>query len=330
MRDYSTVRWGILGAGNIANRLAEGVNFLPDAELAAVGSRDLEKANAFADKHQIPRRYGSYEELVNDPDLDVIYVATTHNFHREHSLLALNAGKHVLCEKPFTINAGEAEEIVAAAQAKNLFVMEAMWTRFFPLMYRVRDLLREGAIGTPWLVQSDFGFKATFNPSSRLFDPNLGGGALLDVGVYTLSFASMVLGEPSKISGVATLGQSGVDEVVGITLGYPSGAVADLYTTVRANTPHEATILGDKGRIRIERSWWRPDHLTISHDSEGEEGVHMPWDSSGFNYQAAEVCRCLREGKIESDVMPHAESISIMRTMDELRSQWGLKYPGEG
>src|ERR1043166_761118 len=168
MKDYSTIRWGILGAGNIANRLAEGVNFLPDADLLAVGSRDIEKANAFADKHQILRRYGSYEELVSDADIDVIYVATTHNFHREHSILALNAGKHVLCEKPFTINAREAEDIVAAAKSNNLFVMEAMWTRFFPLMYRLRELIKQGTVGAPWLVQADFGFKAGFNPASRL------------------------------------------------------------------------------------------------------------------------------------------------------------------
>src|SRR5215813_12044980 len=192
MNKLEVVRWGILGAGSIANRLAEGVLVLPDAKLTAVGSRSQEKADAFADKYGIPNRHASYDALVNDPEVDVIYVATPHNFHKEHSILALNAGKHVLCEKPFTINECEAKEIVSVAQAKGLFVMEAMWTRFFPIMGKVRKLLKAGEIGEPYLLHADFGFKGTFNPEGRLYNPNLGGGALLDVGVYPISLASMI------------------------------------------------------------------------------------------------------------------------------------------
>lgn len=322
-------RWGILGAGNIARRFCEGVQALPDARLVAVGSRDQAKADAFGEQFGIPHRHGSHQALVDDPEVDAIYVATTHNFHKEHGLLALNAGKPVLVEKPFTINAREAEELVAAARAKGLFLMEAMWSRYFPLTYRLRELLREGAIGRPWMVQADFGFQAGFNPSSRLFDPNLGGGALLDVGVYPVSFASMILGTPDRVVGLATLGHTGVDEVAGITLGHPGGEIAVVYTCVRTNTPQEAYILGGGGQIRIHAPWWRPDRMTVSRSGKADEEILMPFGSTGFNYEAAEVGRCLREGKLESDVLPLDESVAIMRTMDSLRAQWGLKYPME-
>ncbi len=329
MPDYSVVRWGILGPGSIANRFAEGAHALPDARLIAVGSRDRSRADAFADKYGIPNRHGSYESLVQDPDVDVIYVATPHNFHHEHSLLALNAGKPILCEKPFTINEGEARDVMELARAKRLFAMEAMWTRFFPAMYRVRELLSQGAIGNPKIVYADFGFRGKFDPKGRLFNPDLSGGALLDVGVYTVSFASMVLGEPARIAGLAALGETGVDEQAGMVFGYANGAQAVLSTSIRANTPHSAAIVGEEGTITIHPSWWKPDRLTVSSSDQADEEVHLPYESTGFNYEAAEVARCLRAGKLESDIMPLNESLAIMRTMDTLRSQWGLRYPME-
>lgn len=328
MSDLRTIRWGVIGPGSIAKSFCKGVAVLPDHEVAAVGSRTLAKANTFGDEFGIPRRYSSYQELADDPDLDAIYVSTPHPYHKENSLQALNAGKAVLCEKPFTINEGELQELVDTARVKNLFLMEAMWTRFFPLMYRVRELLREGAIGEVRMVQADFGFRAGFDPKGRLFDPELGGGALLDVGVYVTSLSSMVLGTPDKITGVATLAPTGVDEQAAAVLGHPNGAVSLLFSAVRTNTPHVAYLNGDAGRITIHSPFWKPERMTLTRDGK-DELIEMPMEGSGFNYEIAEVGRCLRAGKTESDVMPLAESLSIMRTMDTLRKQWGVRYPSE-
>jgi predicted dehydrogenase len=329
MPDYTTVRWGILGAGSIAKRFSEGVQSLPDAEVVAVGSRTQEKADAFADEFGIPHRHASYEALVADPDVDVVYVATPHPMHKVNTMLALNAGKPVLCEKPFTINAREAEEAVRTAREKQLFLMEGMWTRYFPAMYEVRRLLKEGAIGEPRMLQADFGFRGTLNPEGRLFNPALGGGALLDVGIYPVSLSSMIFGEPDRVTGLATMAETGVDEQAGIVLGYPGGQIAVLSTAVRTNTPWDAVILGTDGRISIHSPWWKPEKLTVVRSGQPDETIELKSEGTGFNYEAAEVGRCLRAGQLESGVMPLDETVSVMRTLDTLRSQWGLKYPME-
>lgn len=327
-KDYSTVRWGILAPGNIAKRFAQGVQALPDATVVAAGSRAKEKADAFSDALGIPNRYGSYEALVADPEVDIVYVASPHPFHKEHTLLALNAGKPVLCEKPFTINAAELEEVVRVAREKKLFLMEGMWSRYFPAMVRVRELLAEGAIGEVRLLEADFGFRAGVNPEGRLFNPALGGGALLDVGVYVVSLASMLLGTPDRIASLATLGETGVDEQSAMLFGYPNGQLAVLSTAVRTNTPHKATIVGTDGRIVIHPRWWNPEKLTLTRGGKDEE-IAVPFEGNGFNYEAAEAASCLRAGKLESDIMPLDESLSILKTLDTLRAQWGLKYPME-
>jgi len=329
MAGYEVVRWGVLGAARIAQRFVEGVQSLPDHRVAAVGARDGARAAEFARRHGIPRSHQGYDALVADPEVDIVYVATTHNFHKEHSLLALNAGKPVLCEKPFTISRAELEVVVRAAREKRLFLMEGMWTRFFPAMARLRDLLREGAIGEPLLVQADFGFKAAFDPSSRLFDPNLGGGALLDVGVYVVSFASMVLGSPDRVAGFASKAPNGVDDLDGIVLGHPSGAVAVLATAVRANTPHQAVVVGSEGRILVPPAFWKPERLVLSRNGRPDEEIHLPSESTGFQHEAREAARCLRQGLLESPVMPLDESLAIMGTLDALRAQWGVRYPME-
>lgn len=322
------IRWGILGPGNIANRLVEGVSVHSDAEVLAVGSRDIQRANAFADRWGIPRRYGSYEELVRDPDVDIVYVATPHPFHAPCSLLAIEAGKAVMCEKPFTVNAPEAKSVVEAARRKNVFVMEAMWTRFFPLMARVREIVASGEIGEVRLVHADFGFRAAFNPESRLFSPALAGGGLLDVGVYPISLASMLLGTPNRVSGLATIGETGVDESAAITLGYPSGALASITTGVRITTPQFAVICGTEGSIHIPSPWWVPERMTVR---KGRATVEYcePKMASGFEYEVAEAGRCLREGLKESPILPLDESVAIMDTMDQLRALWGVRYPME-
>lgn len=323
------VRWGILGPGSIANSLAKGVAALPDAEVYAVGSRDRIKADIFAERHGIPVRYGSYQELVDDPKVDVVYVATPHTFHAEHTLLALNAGKPVLCEKPFTINERELEQVVRVARKRKLFLMEAMWTRFFPVMVKVRALIAAGAIGDVRMVEADFGFRTNVNEEGRLFNRALGGGALLDVGVYTVSFAQMILGAPNRMTGLATIGETEVDEQSAFILGFPSGALAILSTAVRTNTPHIATVIGTEGIITVPTNWWKPNRLVLARSGKAEETIELPANEAGFVYEAEEVGKCLRAGKLESDVMPLSQSLSIMRTMDTLRSQWGLQYPME-
>jgi predicted dehydrogenase len=323
------IRWGIIGTGNIARQFARGLAVLPDAELVAVGSRTAAAAEAFAEAFDVPHRHGSYEDLAQDPDVDVVYVATPHSLHRPNTLLCLRAGKAVLCEKPFAINAAQAGEMIGLAREKGLLLMEAMWSRFFPAMARVRDLLAAGAVGQVWLLTADFGFRARFDPSSRLFDPALGGGALLDVGVYAVSLASMVFGSPSRVAGLAHLGPTGVDEQAGIILGYEGGPLAVLATAIRTATPQEAMLMGSDGHIRIHPRWWMPTRLTLSVSGQEDEIFELPFTGNGYNYEAAEVMACLRAGKLESEVMPLDETLSIMRTLDQLRAQWGLKYPME-
>jgi predicted dehydrogenase len=327
--DYSTVRWGILAPGNIAKRFAEGLKALPDAKLVAVGSRTQEKADAFADEFDAPNRHGSYQALVDDPNVDIVYVASPHPLHKEHSLLALNAGKAVLCEKPFTINAAEAREVIETARRKNLLLIEGMWSRWFPAMARLRELVREGAIGDVRMVQADFGFRAGVNPEGRLFNPALGGGALLDVGVYCVSFAAMLLGTPSRIEALATLGETGVDEQSAVLLGYPKGEIALLSTAIRTNTPQEATVIGTDGHIKLPSPWWNPKTLVVKRGGQDTETLDVPYESNGFHYEAAEAMRCLREGKTESDVLPLDETVAVMETLDAIRARWGLKYPME-
>lgn len=325
----NVVHWGILGAGNIARSFATGLRVLPQARLTAVGSRSLEKAHRLGDEFQIPHRYGSYEELAADPAVEVIYVATPHSFHKEHSLLSLEAGKAVLCEKPFTINAQEAREVIACARRKRLFLMEAMWTRCLPIMAQVREWLAVGAIGEPRLLTADFGFRAEVNPAGRLFNPALGGGSLLDIGVYTVALAFMVFGAPpARITGLAHLGETGVDEQAAFILGYGQGQLALLSSAIRTNTPQEARIDGTQGRIRID-SFWRATRATLAVDSQEPQTVERPFEGNGYNYEAAEVMRCLEAGKLESDLIPLEETLSIMETLDEIRRQWGLQYPME-
>ena len=325
----SRTRWGILGAGSIAGRFSEALAALPEAETLAVGSRSQETADKFALANGYSRAYASYEDLAADPDVDVVYVATPHPFHAENAELCLRAGKAVVCEKPFTVNAAEARQLVELARERDLFLMEGMWTRFFPLMGRLRRLLSEGAIGEPRMVSVDFGFRAPMDPSSRLFDPKLGGGAMLDVGVYCVSFASMVLGEPRRGIGLSHLGETGVDEQFAAVLEHGAGRISSVTAGTRTASPHEATVLGTEGYVRIHSAWWRPEAMTISRPGQKDEVVREPTEENGFRYEAAEIMRCLSAGEKESQIMPLDETVAVLRAMDAIRAAWGLRYPGE-
>ncbi len=322
-------RWGILGTGSIAHLFANGLKSAADAELIAVGSRSQGAADKFADEFNVPNRHSSYADLANDPQVDAIYVSTPHPFHKENALLCLQAGKAVLGEKPFAMNAREGEMMIELAHTRQIFLMEAMWTRFLPAIVKVRELLAEGVIGEVRMLNADFGFRTEFNPKGRLFDPTLGGGALLDVGVYPVSLASMIFGEPTRIVSMADLGQTGIDEQSAIIFGYGQGQLALLSSAVRTNTPQEAVLNGTRGQIRIHTPWWRASRLTLSINGQADQQIDVPYEGNGYNYEAEEVGRCLRAGQTESAVMPHAETLSILRTMDRIRAQWLLKYPME-
>jgi predicted dehydrogenase len=243
--------------------------------------------------------------------------------------MCFEAGKPVLCEKPFTINADQAREAVALAQQRKLFVMEATWMRFTPLMVELRGLLSEEVIGEVRMINADFGIRVEFDPMFRLFDPELGGGGLLDVGIYTLSLAQMILGTPTQTVGLAELGQTGVDEQSAAVLGYAGGQLAVLQSAIRTETPQEATIMGTEGWIRIHSPWWMPEAMTIYKHDLAPQLIEVPFTANGYTYEAAEVHRCLREGALESPLMPWEETVAIMETMDALRGQWGLRYPIE-
>ena len=324
----STVRWGILGTGNIARQFAKGLDELPGTQLAAVGSRTRASAEAFAKAFGISTYYPSYEALAAS-DVDAVYVATPHTLHRDNTIMLLKAGKAVLCEKPFAINHAEAAEMVATARKRGVFLMEAMWTRFLPHMVRLRELLAEEVIGELRMLQADFGFRVDVNPEGRLFNPELGGGALLDVGVYPVALAHALFGPPTDIKGFANLGATGVDEEAATLFRHSGGRLALLSAAIRLNTPQEATLIGERGHIRLHSGWWRPSGFTVYRSGADPETVEPPCPLNGYNYEALEVGRCLREGLSESGTMPLDESLAILKTLDALRDQWGLRYPVE-
>ena len=322
-------RWGILGTGQIAHKFATGIAALPDQLVTAVGSRTLAAARQFGLEFHIDRMHDSYEALAADPTVDAIYVATPHTFHCENTLLCLRAGKPVLCEKPFAINQGEAERMVNEARTRRLFLMEAMWSRFLPALAEVRRLLADGAIGQPRLLTADFGFRTEVNPHGRLFDPHLGGGALLDVGIYPLSLAWMIFGAPATIQAHAHVGSTGVDERTGILLGYDAGELALLSCAVTTDTPQEAVILGDAGRITIPTAWWMGDRIVLQPARKTAQTIALPYIGNGYSHEAMAVAACVRSGKLESDVMPLDETLAIMGALDAIRHQIGVRYPTE-
>jgi predicted dehydrogenase len=325
-----TIRWGIIGTGKIASDFTGDLALLDDATVVAVGSRQQQTADAFADRFAIPHRHASYEALVADPDVDAVYVSTPHPGHHAAALLGIEAGKAVLVEKPFTLNASQAEELVAAARAKRTFLMEAMWTRFLPHMRRIRELLTSGVLGDIRTVTADHGQRfLPPDPTSRLYDPALGGGALLDLGIYPVSFASFVLGTPERVTAVSDPTTTGVDAQTSIVLQYAGGEHAVLTTTLGASTANVATIVGTEGRIEIDRTWYQPTSFTLTLRSGSTERFAEPRVGHGLRFEAVEVGRCLRGMRLESSHMSLDETLKVMTTLDEVRRQIGLGYPGE-
>lgn len=324
------LRWGIISTGKIAVQFAEGLKQVKDAELVAVGSRTQDAADEFGARFSIPRRYGSYEELASDPDVDIVYIGTPHSHHYDNSLMCLKAGKHVLCEKSFTVNARQAAEVIALARKKKLFLMDAVWSRCLPAYEELRSILAKGTLGDIRMVNVDFGFSFPFDAKNRLFDPKLAGGALLDIGIYAVQMASLVYGgQPKTIDTHAEFGKTGVDEQAGIVLGYEGGRMAVFTLSFQSETTQEANIMGRAGRVKVHRQFWHPEGLTVTMQGKPDKLIKRPIKGNGYNYEAIEVMKCIRAGKTESALMPLDETLGIMKTMDAIRAKWGFKYPME-
>ena len=323
----SNFRWGILGTGGIARDFVEDLKLVDGHRVVALGSRSLSKAQSFITDISDATAFGSYEELVNHRHIDAIYVATPHPMHQEHTELALNAGKPVLCEKPFAISAIEVESMVSTATKNNVALLEAMWTRYLPHIAQLREILASGVLGKIQTVEADHGQRLADQNIPRLVDPALGGGALLDLGIYPVSFAHLVLGAPSKITASATMTTRGVDSQTSAIFDYEDGAQAIINTTMIAQTPCRAVISGLAGRLEIDRTFYNPASMrVILFDGTVTEYPNI-YVGHGLREQAVEMARVVRAGLLESPLMPWKESVSVMKTMDEIRSQIGLVYP---
>ena len=318
--------WGIIGPGRIAHKFAEGLNVINDGNLFAIASNNKDRADHFAKKHNVNEVYYSYKELVNDPNVDAIYIATPHRFHFEQTKLALEAGKPVLCEKPFTVNANEAEILIDIAKANNIFLMEGLWTRFLPSYKKAKSWIDGGLIGDIKLLQSTFGFSFPFEPEDRKFNHNLAGGALLDLGVYNISVSQWVTGEnPKSFSAFGTIGKTNVDEMVAVTLEYDCGIVSQLNCNLLTTNNNEFIIYGTKGHIKIHRMFWSSTKVSLVTE-EREVIESCPFRANGFEYQTEEVMRCINEGKLESPTMALQDTLTNMKLMDSIRKEIGLKY----
>lgn len=323
------VGWGILATGGIAHAFTRDL-VAHGHRVAAVGSRSADNARAFAGKWGIERAHGSYDELVADPGVDIVYVATPHTFHAANAAAALDNGKHVLVEKAFTVNAAEARAVAGLGRSKGLLVMEAMWTRFLPHMAYVRSVIERGLLGDVRSLHADHTQRLPADPAHRLNTPDLAGGCLLDLGVYPVSFAHDILGDPVEITGRGTLSDTGVDVSVATVLRHGNDAVSTSYSSMRTKGPNTAVILGTEGRIEIDSVWYYPATVTVR-DTAGQELERFdePVTGRGMQYQAAEAERLITAGEVESPLMTHDQSIAVMATMDAVRAQTGVRYPGE-
>jgi predicted dehydrogenase len=323
------LRWGILATGGIAHSFAGDLR-TAGLDITAVGSRRADAATAFAGEFGIPHAHGSYADLVADPEVDIVYVATPHPSHAENAILALQAGKHVLVEKPFTLNATEAALVRDVARSEGLLAMEAMWTRYLPHMVRIRQLLEEGALGEIRAVLADHTQRISTDPAHRLNALELGGGALLDLGIYPVSFAWDILGAPDTIAASATLGPTGADSEVATIFTHPSGAVSTTLAAAHAAGPNTAHIIGTEGRIHIDSVWYAPTSFRL-HSADGTvaEEYTSEVEGRGMQYQALAAEEYVESGRNDSDLLPIDETVAIMQTLDEVRSLIGVRYPVE-
>jgi predicted dehydrogenase len=322
------IRWGVNATGGIATRFADSMTRVAGGEIIAVASRSTERAAEYADSWHVERRYDAQEALAADPDVDAVYIATPHSRHEADALGFLEAGKHVLCEKPFAINAAQGERMIAAAEARGLFLMEAVWSRFLPGYRTITDVIAAGRIGTPLLVEADFGFRHPMDPTHRLFDLGQGGGALLDLGIYPLQLCLHVLGPIAQVAGVATIGETGVDEQVAAVLRHDSGGLGVIKAAITTPLTCAGRISGSGGTIEIPAFMHCPVSITVNVPT-GSETIDCSWTGDGLEPEIEEVHRCLAAGLTESPLMPLSETRALAAAMDDIRHQIGLRYPGE-
>lgn len=328
------LRWGILGTGGIASSFTEDLSLSALGEVVAVGSRTSAGADAFCQRFGVERGYGSYEALVDDPGVDAVYVATPHPFHHAGAVLAIEAGKPVLVEKPFTVSRQEAEDLVRRARARGVFLMEAMWTRCLPHFGELRKIIDSGRIGKVRMLLAEHGFRFPYDLESRIYAPELGGGGLLDLGVYLLWLASFVFGAPERFAVSSAPAATGVDAQMALAFSYAEGQQAMLSTSIETLLPNRAVICGSEGRIELEATWYRPTRIavipTLAMASSGEaELFDGRAPGNGLRFEAEEVARCLAAGWTESPLVPLDETLSVMGQMDEIRARIGLRYPFE-
>ena len=326
-------KWGVIGTGKIANRFATALNNIPDeAEFYAVGSRKQKTADEFAAKYNAKKAYEGYDALMADPEIDVVYIGTPGKFHYDDVVRAFEAGKNVLCEKSLTSNAKEAAELIKLAREKNLFFMEAMWTRFFPVHVKIRELIAAGAIGDLRGLVANFSAVAPGSAKdvNRFWDVNLGASALLDIGAYGISFASSLLGKPEQITGVAYIGEAGFDYQNSASIRYAEGRIATIMSSQTSYDVKECVVFGTEGKIEIDDPWYKPVSMTLTRAGKAPEAMDFPLDGfNGYEYEIREVMNRIEQGEKESEIMPLDETLEVIKTMDQLRSQWGFSFPGE-
>ena len=313
-----TYKWGILGAARIAEKFADGLKVLPNAELYAIASRSYERAEEFKGKHGFAKAFGSYEEMLADPELDIVYIATTNNLHFEHTMMCLEAEKAVLCEKPFASDSSQVEKMVNKAREKNVFLMEAIVSRFVPSMIQFKEQIENGAVKKPLLLQCNFGFISPFDPYNRIYNPELGGGSIPDIGIYPIFTAMLLFGKPVSIKVMSVPAPTGTDWTTAVLLKHKNKEISMLTSSFEMRLDNEARIYGEGGHLKLHSMFSKSNKLTL-HSNEGQES-NIPLNNigNGYNYEAAEVMDCLDKGLIESPSLPHSFSLDLMQVLDEV------------
>lgn len=322
----SKIKWGIIGLGNIANKFAGDLQLSKNAILYGIASRNIEKAKKFSQKYNSIKYYGSYEELAKNPEIDVIYIATPHTFHFENTMMCLKYGKSVLCEKPLGVNADEVKTMLNEARSKKIFLMEALWTRFIPATEKLIEMIRDKIIGDIIFIRSDFGFKGDLNLEGRVYNKKLGGGSLLDIGIYPIYLSLLTLGLPTNIKVMARMTQTEVDSYCAMLFDYDNSSKAILESTLEADTPTEAYIYGSKGLIKLHSRFHHSEKISLYQNGELKEVFDMKYKGEGYLYEIEEVNKCLKENSVESIKLPHSVSLNLITLLDKVKNKIGLGY----
>ena len=325
----NTFNWAILGAGRIAGKFAGDLKLMPNTHLYAVGSRSQERAEAFATQFGVEKAYGSYEALVQDKAIDAIYIATRHIYHRDNTLLCLDHGIPTLCEKPFAINQQQVKSMIDRATEKQVFLMEAMWSRFLPTTKKILEIINSGMIGKINYISADFGFKADYNPEKRLFNHQLAGGSILDIGIYPIFLAYLILGIPNEITATAKIGETKVDEQCSMLFEYPDGVIANLHSTFLSTTPCTAHIYGDSGTINIHRRWHEARSFDVVYYDGRKEFYEFPREARGYFFEIEELMECVKHDKQQSNLWSHTDSLNLIHLLDAVRNKIDLRYDFE-